>query len=170
MNKILLSLAVACLSPLAALAEIVTLVSHGIPMSEPLVLKEGESAKLLHLLSSSSQSNYLEIQFVADGPWVSFSPVTFNLDNMAIAGPASIRVVKAQFATTAMASFEVDRAKEPEILQPTAAAVIPEDENGQFQVLLESSTDTLNWSPAQTGTYGGGTTKRFFRTRIVKVN
>ena len=54
---------------------------------------------------------------------------------------------------------------------PTQAgnvAVIPEDENGQYQVILESSTDLITWTVTNAGTYGGTTTKRFFRTRIVK--
>ena len=53
--------------------------------------------------------------------------------------------------------------------QPTNAAAIPEDANGQYQVIMESSTDLITWTPANPGTYGGNTTKRFFRTRIVRL-
>ena len=52
--------------------------------------------------------------------------------------------------------------------QSNQVAVIPEDGNGQYEVALESSTDFITWTPANSGTYGGTTAKRFFRTRIVK--
>lgn len=57
---------------------------------------------------------------------------------------------------------------DPAPTQANNVAVIPEDENGQYEVMLESSTDLITWTPANAGTYGGTTTKRFFRTRIVK--
>jgi hypothetical protein len=53
---------------------------------------------------------------------------------------------------------------------PANAVVIPEDAGGQFQVILESSTDLVNWQAANPGNYGGSTQRRFFRTRIVRVN
>ena len=52
--------------------------------------------------------------------------------------------------------------------QPSNAVVIPEDANGSYQVILESSVDMVIWTAANPGTYGGNTPKRFFRTRIVK--
>ena len=51
---------------------------------------------------------------------------------------------------------------------PSNAAVIPVDANGTFTVILESSTDLITWTAANPGDYSGNTTKRFFRTRIVK--
>lgn len=53
--------------------------------------------------------------------------------------------------------------------QPSNAVVIPEDANGSYQVILESSVDMVTWTAANPGTYGGNTPKRFFRTRIVKM-
>lgn len=66
-------------------------------------------------------------------------------------------------------TIEVTRAPELTAAIPAASVMIPEDADGQFQVLLESTTDGVVWELAQPGTYGGSTVKRFFRTRILKV-
>jgi hypothetical protein len=64
----------------------------------------------------------------------------------------------------------ITRANSAENVIPANAVVIPEDAGGQYQVVLESSTDLLNWAVANPGTYGGSTQRRFFRTRILKLN
>jgi len=48
-----------------------------------------------------------------------------------------------------------------------SAVVIPEDASGPVEIVLESSTDLVNWTPANPGTYGSSTEKRFFRVRAV---
>ena len=49
---------------------------------------------------------------------------------------------------------------------PTNTAVIPTDASGPVNVILESSTDLINWTPALPGTYGANTASRFFRVRM----
>ena len=53
---------------------------------------------------------------------------------------------------------------------PSNVAVIPNDAEGDFEVILESSVDLVTWTPANPGTFGGDTPRRFFRTRIVRRN
>ena len=53
---------------------------------------------------------------------------------------------------------------------PSNVAVIPNDANEQFEVILESSVDLVTWTPTNPGTFGGDTPRRFFRTRIVRRN
>lgn len=48
-----------------------------------------------------------------------------------------------------------------------SAVVIPEDASGPVEIILESSTDLVNWSAANPGTYGSSTGRRFFRVRAV---
>jgi hypothetical protein len=48
-----------------------------------------------------------------------------------------------------------------------SAVVIPEDASGPVEIILESSTDLVNWTAANPGTYGSSTVKRFFRVRAV---
>lgn len=54
-------------------------------------------------------------------------------------------------------------------LSPLAgtAVVIPSDATGPVQIILESSTDLLNWATATTGSYGASTQRRFFRVRAL---
>ena len=47
------------------------------------------------------------------------------------------------------------------------AVVIPSDAAGPVQIILESSTDLVNWVTATTGSYGASTQRRFFRVRAV---
>lgn len=51
---------------------------------------------------------------------------------------------------------------------PSTAVVIPEDAAGPVQVVLESSTDLVNWVAANPGTYGSTATNRFFRVRAIQ--
>jgi hypothetical protein len=50
----------------------------------------------------------------------------------------------------------------------SAPAEVPQEAGSNFDVVLEQSSDLVNWTPANPGTYSGTETKRFFRTRIVK--
>jgi hypothetical protein len=57
-----------------------------------------------------------------------------------------------------------------EILKkPSTAVVIPSDDKGAVEIIMESSTDLVNWTEALPGTYGTSTAKRFFRLRAVRV-
>ena len=51
---------------------------------------------------------------------------------------------------------------------PADAIVIPTSATGNVQIILESSTDLLNWTAASPGTYGASSaTNRFFRVRAI---
>jgi hypothetical protein len=99
-----------------------------------------------------------------------FSQAGDSFVPMEVAGPA--KIVISSFGSQenlefAIATFEVTRLAAPSVT-PSNAAVIPEDANGTFTVILESSTDLITWTAANPGDYSGNTVKRFFRTRIVK--
>jgi len=51
---------------------------------------------------------------------------------------------------------------------PSNAVVIPTNSAGNVQIILESSTDLVNWVNATPGTYGSSTQSRFFRVRAVQ--
>ncbi len=51
---------------------------------------------------------------------------------------------------------------------PSNAVVIPTNATGNVQIILESSTDLINWSAANPGTYSPTTANRFFRVRAVQ--
>jgi hypothetical protein len=45
------------------------------------------------------------------------------------------------------------------------ATVIPENSSGNVNIILEQSTDLINWTAANPGSYPPSTSKRFFRVR-----
>lgn len=135
--------------------------------SQTITLAAGDIAEIMY----SHSGDTLEYQIGTD----TFSVAT-QIGNQAsnqpkVAGPAVLRLSRANLSSVAtMALIGITRANSAANVLPANAVVIPEDAGGQYQVILESSTDLLNWAVANPGTYGGSTPKRFFRTRIVKLN
>jgi hypothetical protein len=82
-----------------------------------------------------------------------------------IAGPAVIQLATPGDASVSviMATFDVTR-----VGTASPPAEVPQEAGSNFDVILEQSSDLVNWTPANPGTYSGTETKRFFRTRIVK--
>jgi len=134
--------------------------------SQTITLAAGDMAEVI----LSTYSDQLEFQIGTDT--FSVPPaITTQSRQPKIAGPAILRTRRDNLSATAtLTVVAVTRANSPANVIPANAVVIPEDAGGQYQVILESSTDLLNWAVANPGTYGGSTAKRFFRTRIVKLN
>ncbi len=81
--------------------------------------------------------------------------------DLVIAGPAV--VTYGAESSISLAVFKVTRAG-----TATPPAEVPQEAGSNFDVILEQSSDLVNWTPANPGSYSGTETKRFFRTRIVK--
>ncbi len=171
--------ALVCLLSFAARAdETVTLIA-GVENADTITLEKGESAKLLYVatptvLSGNPATNIADATFrvVKSGLDVelkSFShirqgdvnPISVVVLPLEIAGPATIQV-KNNIGLT-FSTFSVKR-----VGVASNVAGIPIEAGSNFNVILESSSDQVNWTPANPGTYTGTETKRFFRTRIVK--
>jgi hypothetical protein len=134
-----------------------------------LELKAGESARVRYF-QGSDNSSIPQLQIAIGGfiiPGTQPSP-TWPQE---VAGPATLTLVPWTANPTQadgyLITLEVTRPAAPSVT-PSNAAVIPEDANGTFTVILESSTDLITWTAANPGDYAGNTVKRFFRTRIVK--
>lgn len=56
----------------------------------------------------------------------------------------------------------------PSQFTPSTAVVIPNDAGGPVTIIMESSVDLLNWTPALPGAYGTSSSNRFFRVRAVR--
>jgi hypothetical protein len=84
-----------------------------------------------------------------------------------VSGPAQIAIsITATWPENlafAIATFDVIR-----VGTASPPAEVPQEAGSNFDVVLEQSSDLVNWTPANPGTYSGTETKRFFRTRIVK--
>lgn len=63
----------------------------------------------------------------------------------------------------------VDPPNTEALKKPSTAVVIPSDDKGDVEIIMESSTDMVTWTEALPGTYGTDTAKRFFRLRAVRV-
>jgi hypothetical protein len=51
---------------------------------------------------------------------------------------------------------------------PSNAVVIPTNTAGNVQIILESSTDLVNWTAANPGSYSSSGSNRFFRVRALQ--
>ena len=80
-----------------------------------------------------------------------------------ITGPATIQMNLTYPNSVGLASFEISRAG-----NASPPAAIPQEAGTTWNVILESSSDLVNWTPANPGNYSGTEPKRFFRTRMVK--
>jgi hypothetical protein len=156
-------------------ADMVTLIvppGEGTRYSEPIVLETGDWARIEYngyILPNGPPA--LEVQigtFTFEVPTM-HNPLHGDNSVPVFAGPATIRAKSGARPDASLVTFTVQRAGSNANGVPLNSAVIPEDADGQYQVLLESSTDLITWTSAMPGSYGGSTLKRFFRTRIVKV-
>jgi hypothetical protein len=88
-----------------------------------------------------------------------------NLAPLEIPGPATITIdwSAGNISLTKVATFKVTR-----VGTASPPAEVPQEAGSNFDVILEQSSDLINWTPANPGSYSGTETKRFFRTRIVK--
>jgi hypothetical protein len=64
----------------------------------------------------------------------------------------------------------IDNVAEENTPIPSATVVIPTNAGGNVQVILESSTDLVNWTAALPGSYSSSTSNRFFRVRTQQQN
>jgi hypothetical protein len=66
------------------------------------------------------------------------------------------------------ATFKITPANEINAVAPTSLLVIPENSTGNYNIVVETSSDTATWTPFHSQTVSANDAKRFFRTRIVK--
>jgi hypothetical protein len=175
----ILTIASALLSmsmPASAAEEYEMLISEYSEMNT-LTLAKGESAKLVYAQQtvlidrSESRSWHSEVPFIVTTRGKTFVVQSTNggsgtqsVAPIVIPGPATIQMrpyLNPPYA--AIATFAVTR-----VGTASPPAEVPQEAGSNFDVILEQSSDLVNWTPANPGTYSGTETKRFFRTRIVK--
>jgi hypothetical protein len=71
---------------------------------------------------------------------------------------------------TSQVTLKITLADEINAVAPSSVFVIPENSTGDYDVLLETSSDMGTWSPFLSQTVSAADAKRFFRARIVKKN
>jgi hypothetical protein len=141
--------------------------SNGIDASSVLELKDGDVATLV-FRSGRALLFYTENWGSYNWEDIGFFKIKYRDDlvytrpdkdgNLVIPGPGQVQLFGGGAAT-----FKVARAG-----TATPPAEVPQEAGSNFDVILEQSSDLVNWTPANPGSYSGTETKRFFRTRIVK--
>ena len=132
---------------------------------ESVEIKAGEVCEIINMfglvvINSSSNS-----PFANSEPYgcISGSGQPRSLgQNFPIAGPIWIHLKDG-----AVISYRMRSNTSTTTSIPANSVVIPADASGSVQIILESSTDLVNWTQANPGTYGASTAKRFFRIRAV---
>ena len=163
-------------------------------VSEIITLQNGEIAEVLHLsfrvkdkTTSSSPTQivgYLEIdkngtviQFPKDFyefggysyPGAARFPVNSeSAKGLIITGPATIQCK----GHNCLASLKITTTSELSSSSQSSqkyATVIPENSKTDVNVILEQSTDLVNWSTVSPGQFSSSASKRFFRVRSANV-
>lgn len=89
-----------------------------------------------------------------------------TLNQAIIAGPATIVLTTTNGINTSLSicTIQISPATATSFT-PSSSVVIPNDGAGPVTIILESSTDLINWTAANPGTYGTTSSNRFFRVR-----
>ena len=139
-----------------------------------LILNDGELFEIIEINgtqffgSSNAYYNLIGRDPVTDTTLLN-SAFDFN-------GPPTISLFYGPLELTLQASgnnnitvlYKLTRVTEPvQNITPLNTVVIPTDANGNVQIILESSTDLVNWTAASPGEYNAATQNRFFRVRAV---
>lgn len=156
-------------------AEIVTLVS---PLDGPGQIRgisAGEVAEVITCSGGTSGTGISGFRVItagvtnslASGASVSSGGIV-SLLPMVLAGPLSLQTVGGGVITFRVRTkSEYLAGLSPSVAAGPTSVVIPEDAAGPVTIALESSTDLVNWTAANPGTYGTSTVKRFFRVRAI---
>ena len=157
--------------------------------TESVVLAAGDSATIIshfpfpishfpfpisHFAQSASTAAAVQIGTVEFTPPIYLSgaagsngsptPPPVPTAGLTIAGPATIRAKARHISTVERSAFvtvSIVRANSSHSEKPSTAVVIPSDEGGDVEIIMESSTDMVTWTEALPGNYGTGTAKRF---------
>ena len=110
---------------------------------------------------------YISVTF--NGISSTLGPVyrTISQPGPTFVGPATISLVATNTGSAdySVSSFCTIQTTSSLDFTPSSSVVIPNDGGGPVTIILESSTDLINWVPAEPGTYGTTSTNRFFRVR-----
>jgi hypothetical protein len=89
-------------------------------------------------------------------------------DSLVIPGPCEIKVRSNHNSYRVNALINVET-KSSTTMTAKYATVIPENAKTNVSVILEQSTDLVNWTAANPGDFTPSTSKRFFRVRTANV-
>jgi hypothetical protein len=136
--------------------------SNPISLSVP----EGNIIEFGTPLSAASGSIYVSLDF---GGGASKSSATVDLvgPTARYVGPVNLSAGLSGVSGFISIPYRITNPSSASVL-PSNAVVIPTNAAGNVEIVLESSTDLVNWISASPGTYSSSTQSRFFRVRAVQ--
>lgn len=169
MRTILFTLLLTCV---AASAQIVTLVSSTNTTQPTITLATNDVARMLHIrvegdTYGSPSETYVAFSVDFSGFKTYYSRYFPTNEPAIFAGPATIQL-NPYGNFRGICTFQIDRAAPTNSTISSTSVVIPADNAGPVQIILESSADLVTWNAAQPGIYGTTNPQRFFRLRAVR--
>ncbi len=171
----IITAALLCVFTPASAGEHVTLTAeceiNGIGYSQAVILAKGETLELK--FSSYSGGDFDRggnLEATVDGKVYSF-PTKLNLTTsrpVFLAGPAEVKFRVGGPGSNGPALKEFAVAEVTRAGAASGPVPIPAEAGTAWQVLLEASSDLVNWVSVQPGEYPSSTPQRYFRTRLVK--
>jgi len=148
-----------CITPIAQGVEYKTLKLTSVD-SEIAVLPKD----IVEVVYSSSNNLSATFQF-QDGSWA--TPVLTNsqLNPVIITGATKFRVSGGDSSAPRFVTLKITPA---EAVAPTTVLVLPETPGGNYDLVVESSGDTVTWAPFHSQAVLSGGANAFFHVRIVK--
>lgn len=177
--KKLLALACLILVGCGSRADTVTLTASNL-LSSSFDVPSNVVAQVIHSSLSAttggSSTGGYAIKVVINGQTETYgqsSTAPYQVANLPIiVGPATITLANtynsAQNISLAICTIQTSPASSTLPASPSTAVVIPNDNGGPVTIVLESSTDLINWTAALPGTYGTTSSNRFFRVRATR--
>ena len=132
--------------------------TNNLPAVTNFNVSAGQTAKILYVAPS------------AGSPGISYNGITILVDASAnhlpvIVGPATITLDVSIQGPNYFSLCTIELSNPGETFVPSNAGVIPADSGGPVNIILESSSNLINWYPSLPGTYGANYTNRFFRVK-----
>lgn len=151
------------LAPLVGLCRDVTLTVGGAGLTE-VAIGTNETAQIASWFPLNGNSSNMKLEIVKDGLTMTlYSTTGFSTAGGTpprIAGPATIRLAGDSSNPRGFCTVQIDPASFP----PDKTLVVPAGTAGA-NIILESSTDLVQWTTAAPGAYTNLQSNMFFRIR-----
>jgi hypothetical protein len=140
-------------------ADTYSTITNGANYKTTVEVRTGEVARVLYAGPSPTALGSISAYFLLG---------TISLDvtttgNQVIVGPCILTVIAGTNSSPVVISAQITRNDEP--FTPAGAVLVPADSSGPVRVIMESSTNLVQWNSALPGTYGTTAQNQYFRVR-----
>jgi hypothetical protein len=151
------------LMPDNSMADTVMLaVGDGLPATQTYQVSSNVTAQIIPTVYT--KNNYSSAVYVSL-PQATY-PLSIGTSGILIVGPATVSLTDTNGVNTLLSLCTIQTSSaSPASFTPSSSVVIPNDNGGPVTIILESSTDLINWTAANPGAYGTTSSNRFFRVR-----